>query len=130
MFSFFRKRLEKPGKAVYTPPAIPSFPTHHDEVIRFCLSGKVVPVDQGGDSAITTRCDDGHSVVIDKHLMCTKGTLVPVYQGGDFAFTQQCADGKFVVIKETAGASEANTELIVVENWFEELNRRVPVAGK
>ena len=39
-------------------------------------------------------------------------------------------DGKFVVIKQGYEARSADTEVIVVENWFEELKRRAPVGDK
>lgn len=36
-------------------------------------------------------------------------------------------DTRFLMIKEAAGSNDAPARLIVVENWFEELKRRVPV---
>ena len=36
-------------------------------------------------------------------------------------------DGKFVVIKQGYGVRSADTEVIGVDNWFEELKRRAPV---
>ena len=36
-------------------------------------------------------------------------------------------DGRFLMIREDAQASSGVAELIVVQNWFEELTRLVPV---
>jgi len=68
---------------------------------------------------------DGGSLVV--------GAAKPLFQGPYYGLTAGrsydiAPDGKrFVMIKEATPTSSAPVQLVVVQNWFEELKRQVPV---
>jgi len=63
-----------------------------------------------------------------KPRMLFEGPYVPTSQF--VSFYDVSADGqRFLMLKPTEQA-QATTQIVVVQNWFEELKRRVPVGAK
>jgi len=125
--------------------AYSSTETSQEEVYieRFPELGNRAPVSTGGGWApvwssdgselfYRTLYDDRMMVVpVDTEPLLTLGTATVVFEEAYYRTRSRrydlAPDGRFLMIKESGGAMNALPQIVVVQNWHEELKRLVPV---
>ena len=112
-------------------------------VERFPELGNREPISTGGGRApvwspdgseLFYRTLDGDRMMVvpvDTEPMLTLGTATVVFEETYFQRGSRrydlAPDGRFLMIKESGGATEALPQIVVVQNWHQELLERVPI---